>query len=147
MGIRLTGPGRQSPLGLYFRLQSAALHRQGHLHTSTPAMANKHGHQLFLASSEVLQHVLLPCLSAADLLRLGLTCKPLLSWVLSTPPKLWQVIPTADNAQHPASGLNRVGQQASIRQSVPVGFFLTDELWQPGPCLQAASQGPECPNI
>ena len=51
-----------------------------------------HGQQLFLASSEVLQHVLLPCLSATDLLRLGLTCKPLLSWVISTPPSLWQVI-------------------------------------------------------
>ena len=49
------------------------------------------GHQLFLASSEVLQHVLLPWLSAADVLRLGLTCKALLSWVLSSPPALWQV--------------------------------------------------------
>ena len=49
------------------------------------------GQELFLAASEVLQHALLPCLSAPDLLRLGLTCKPLLSWVLSTPPTLWQV--------------------------------------------------------
>ena len=49
------------------------------------------GHQLFLASSEALQHVLLPYLPASDLLRLGLTCKPLLSWVISTPPSLWQV--------------------------------------------------------
>lgn len=51
------------------------------------------GQQLFLASSVQLQEVLLPRLPAADLLRLGLTCKGLLSWVTSMPPAYWQVIP------------------------------------------------------
>ena len=64
------------------------------------AEVGMHGQQLFLASSEVLQHVLLPRISAPDLLRLGLTCKPLLSWVLSTPPSLWQVMPPTAASIH-----------------------------------------------
>ena len=50
------------------------------------------GETLFLASTEVLQQVLLPRLAAADLLRLSLCCKEMHSWLLSTPPDLWQVL-------------------------------------------------------
>ena len=50
------------------------------------------GQQCFLASSEVLQHIVLPHLAAADLLRLGLTCRSLHAWALSLPPTLWQVV-------------------------------------------------------
>ena len=49
------------------------------------------GVHLFMASVVQLQEVLLPRLSATDLLRLGLSCKALLAWVLSTPPAYWQV--------------------------------------------------------
>lgn len=49
------------------------------------------GQQDFLVSSEVLQHTLLPLLSAADLVRLGITCKALMAWVSSTFPTVWQV--------------------------------------------------------
>ena len=45
----------------------------------------------FLASMVVLKSVLLPRLDATDLLRLGLSCRAMLAWVLSTPPALWQV--------------------------------------------------------
>ena len=55
------------------------------------AQDNISGQQLFLASSEVLKHVLLPRLSGADLVRLGLTCRAIHSWVLDTPSSLWQV--------------------------------------------------------
>ena len=50
------------------------------------------GQQDFMASQKVLQHTLLPLLSAPDLVRLGLTCKALLAWVWSTPPAVWQVM-------------------------------------------------------
>ena len=49
------------------------------------------GQQLFLASSEVLEDVLLPYLSAVDLYRLSMGCKGLQSWLLSLPPTVWQV--------------------------------------------------------
>ena len=49
------------------------------------------GQDCFLAHAEVLQDVLLPRLSAVDLLRLGATCTGVLSWILNTPPSLWQV--------------------------------------------------------
>ena len=49
------------------------------------------GQLLFLGSAVQLQEVLLPRLPAADLLRLGLSCKALLSWVTNMPPTYWQV--------------------------------------------------------
>ena len=67
------------------------------------------GQQLFLGSQEVLQHVLIPRLSAADLMHLGLTCKAVHSWVVSLPPALWQVSCTAPSlcVQVPAWGTSR----------------------------------------
>ena len=49
------------------------------------------GQQLFLDVAETLQHVLLPLLSAQDLLTLSCTCKAIQGWILGTPPQLWQV--------------------------------------------------------
>ena len=49
------------------------------------------GRDRFLASAVVLQEVLLPRLSAVDLLRLSLSCKEIQAWLLNIPPRLWQV--------------------------------------------------------
>ena len=49
------------------------------------------GVDLFTGSKDTLQSVLLPWLSAADLLRLSTTCKAVETWILSTPPRLWLV--------------------------------------------------------
>ena len=57
---------------------------------SAPA-PSKSGQQLFLASSEVLEDVLLSHLSAVDLYRLSMGCKGLQSWLLSLPPTVWLV--------------------------------------------------------
>ena len=48
------------------------------------------GQDLFLANTSMLQHTLLRHLSAADMLRLGLSCKDLYSWVLAAPLRHWQ---------------------------------------------------------
>ena len=56
-----------------------------------PSPMHRGGANLFLGSTEILQEVLLPRLTAADLLRLSLSCKAMHSWILSTPPGLWQV--------------------------------------------------------
>ena len=48
------------------------------------------GEDLFLASAALLQDVLLPRLSAPELLRFSLACKAIQSWVLATPPVIWQ---------------------------------------------------------
>ena len=46
---------------------------------------------IFLTRTEVLQQVLLPCLSVADLFRLSCTSTAMQQWLLGTPTKLWQV--------------------------------------------------------
>ena len=56
-----------------------------------PSPSHRDGAINFLGSTEVLQQVLLPRLTAVDLLRLSLSCKAMQSWLLSTPPDLWQV--------------------------------------------------------
>ena len=54
---------------------------------------NRHlvGERGFLACAEVLQHTLLPLLSASTLFRLSCTSRGLQKWLLQTPPSLWQV--------------------------------------------------------
>ena len=49
------------------------------------------GQNPFLAGAEVLQHVLLPHLSAVDLLQLSLCCKGVQAWLKGTPAALWKV--------------------------------------------------------
>ena len=66
------------------------------------------GQHLFLASSVELQQVLLPRLPAAALLRLGLSCRALLSWIMSCPATCWQV----------GTGLAREPAAASQAQAV-----------------------------
>ena len=64
------------------------------------------GQHLFLTSTLQLEEVLLPCLPAADLLRLGVSCKAMLSWVMSMPPSYWQVCLAtleAENLVQPAA--------------------------------------------
>ena len=53
-------------------------------------MARGRGQALFLSSAEVLEDTLLPHLSAVDLMRFSLASKAISSWVLATPPALWQ---------------------------------------------------------
>ena len=45
----------------------------------------------FLASSEILESVLLPLLSARDLFKLSCTSKGMQKWLLGTSSHLWQV--------------------------------------------------------
>ena len=56
-----------------------------------PKALPRGGEALFLGSTEVLQVVLLPHLSAVDISRLGLCSKGLRSWVSNTPVELWKV--------------------------------------------------------
>ena len=55
-----------------------------------PPLSDGGGEHSFLASAAALQDVLLPRLSAAELLRFSLACKAIQAWVLATPPRLWQ---------------------------------------------------------
>ena len=63
------------------------------------------GQQVFLTSAVQLQEVLLPRLPAADLLRLGLSCKALWSWIMSMPPAYWKVCLATLAAGSPSSQL------------------------------------------
>ena len=49
------------------------------------------GQHPLLKHTEVLQHILLPLLTAREVLCLGVTCRAMLIWVLSNPPSSCQV--------------------------------------------------------
>lgn len=70
-----------------------------------------------LKNSEVLQHVLLPLLSAREVLRLGLTCRALLNWVMSTPPSSRQVR---------LSSFQRSGQASVTKPRMRQAHFILD---------------------
>ena len=51
----------------------------------------KGGERLFLEHASVIQAVVLPLLSAADLFRLSQTCKAVLQWIIAASPQYLKV--------------------------------------------------------
>ena len=105
----------------------------------------------FLASTEVLEHVLLPLLTARDLFKLSCTSKAMRQWLLGTSPRLWQAshqAPECYTALLPNSSLS-MARSCSLsahclllpcRMSSPATFLLATWL----PCLPQAMCWQRC---